>query len=284
MGLAHKLYYLMLLSGTSQLELAKQTKIERSTLTKILNGTTTKPSVETLFTLAKYFNVEATELFEVMNSNTTNTDYTQKHLLSENLNTLMKIKHIESAQHLGKIVNIPTHIIADIVNGKTTNPKMKTLQNIANCFNVSIPQLCGIDPLPINNVTNSISLSQISVPIINIDHVSQFLKNDKVTNIPHIEVNLEKTSNKYFAIEILDNAFFPDILAGTVLIFCSGILPKKNDLLITSNENSPIIYKQLGIENNKIILKQVGGKNKININILDIEIYGVVVQQIINRI
>lgn len=283
MNLASKLHYLMLLKGTSQLELANQTKIERSTLTKILNGSTTKPTVETLFTLAKYFNVEVTELFELMNTNTTDSNHSKKYLLSERLNILMKIKNIDTVQHLGKIINIPTHIITDILNGKTTNPKMKTLQNIANYFNISIPQLCGIDPLPINYETSSISLSQISVPVININQISQFLTNGKINNVSYIKVNLDKTSNKYFAIEILNNKFFPDILSGTVLIFCTNTLPKKNDLLVISMNKLPIIYKLLGIENNKYVLKQAGNTNKIIINNSDIKVYGVVVQQIINR-
>ena len=283
MNLASKLHYLMLLSGTSQLELANQTKIERSTLTKILNGSTTKPTVETIFTLAKYFNIEVQELFEAMNSSNTDINHMQKYSLSERLNILMEIKKIDTVQHFGKIVNIPTHIIADILNGKTTKPKMKTLHNIANYFNVSIPQLCGIDPLPINYATSPISISQISVPIININQIPQWLANSKITNIPHIKVNLDKTSDKHFAIEILDNQFFPDILAGTVLIFCTNTPPKRNDILIASNNKSSMIYKHLGVENDTVILKQAGSTNKIEMNSTDIEIYGVAVQQIINR-
>src|SRR5579863_2199767 len=100
MTFASKLHYLMLLSGVSQIELANQTKIERSTLTKILNGSTLKPKIDTVFTLAKYFNVDITELLDAMNMSDTNIKLKQNYPLSGVLKNLMDARNISNAHQL----------------------------------------------------------------------------------------------------------------------------------------------------------------------------------------
>nr|MBP9742718.1 helix-turn-helix domain-containing protein [Burkholderiales bacterium] len=50
MSLANKLKYLMAQLEVTANDIALNTNIERSTLTRILNGTTTRPQLETVYT------------------------------------------------------------------------------------------------------------------------------------------------------------------------------------------------------------------------------------------
>src|SRR6185437_7190311 len=284
MTFANKLHYLMLLGGVSQIELANQTKIEKSTLTKILNGATLKPKIDTVFTLAKYFNVDITELLDAMNMNDSNIKFKQDFTLPEVLKNLMESRDISNAHQLGKKAGLPANIIIDILTGRTTNPKIKTLQILANFFSISIPQLCGIDVLPPNYEAAAIATSQISVPKLNLQQIPLWLSGGKlIDNITYLNVNLPPIKEKQYAVAIQDNRYFPDLLVGTTLILGAEVLPRNNDLVVALVDKLISIYEQMDTRDNKVVLREAGSKNEIEVAQSNLKILGTVMQQIINR-
>lgn len=277
MTLAKKLHYLMLLGGVSQIELAFQTKIERSTLTKILNGSTLRPKIDTIVTLAKYFNVEITELINTMDNNESGEILIKDSCLSNVLNKLMLREGIKNAHQLAKITNIPTNVIIDILTKKTSNPKIKTLQTLADFFNIPIPQLCGI------RSASPISIPSLKVPLLQFEQIQSWLAGEKFDNtLSYINTNSPSSNNPAYAIEIQDNRFFPDLFAGNFIILSTTTLPKNKDLLLIAVNNSISIYEQISTHNNQTIFREAGNKEKISIDNTEFETLGVIVQQVIN--
>jgi transcriptional regulator with XRE-family HTH domain len=111
----NKLKYLMLLSGVSSQELALATQIERSTLIKILNGSTARPRIDTIHSLAKYFNVDISELIDIHDSDL-KVPISQAKELKSILANLMTINGINSATLLTKYTGISASMICDILN------------------------------------------------------------------------------------------------------------------------------------------------------------------------
>lgn len=284
MTLSQKLHYLMLSSGVSQIELSNQIKIERSTLTRILNNSTTQPKIDTIYTLAKYFNVDVVELLDSMqNINQVDSNIKQSNIQMV-LKKLMITFDISNASTLSRKTGLPTNALRDILNGKTVNPKIKTLQVLANFFNVSIPQLCGIDTLPEIDNLISTPLIQKMVPLLNFDQIEQWLAgNISDSKLPYISVNVHYENKKQYAVEIQDNRFFPDFLTGNILLIDSMLSPIDNDLMIVLYNKIILIYQQIKSTQDIAILRQAGTKTKITINYSSFIVLGTIIQQIINR-
>ena len=66
--------------------------------------------------------------------------------IADVLNNLLKKHNLNSAR-LGSLIDIPRATITNIATGKTIDPRVSTLQAIADHFNVTVGQLLGREML-----------------------------------------------------------------------------------------------------------------------------------------
>lgn len=279
MVLSDKLRYLMMNAVISQQQLAEETKIERSTLTKILNGSTLKPKTDTIYTLAKYFNVNIEELLneeKPLSKISTKDEKT----IQEILQMLMKKNQISTISLLHKYIGVPISVLSDILNGKTTNPNIKTLQAIATFFNITIPQLCGVDSITSTKKTQTCA-SMVTIPILLLSQINQWKNGEEIENKNYIKSTGEFKDNVY-AVSLNNNLFKPDFLNGSLLIIDSEKLNEHNFIICKVN-NVISIYEIIAITNLLITLREAGTYKSITTNNSEIEILGTVVQEILNK-
>jgi transcriptional regulator with XRE-family HTH domain len=281
MALAARIYYLMLQAGISQTILSEQTKIERTTLTRILNGTTEKPKLETLINLAKYFKVDISELLNDRDN--------FEPILSIQIvmRELMRINGIPNSFALAKLTHLPRSTISEILKGRTLHPKIKTLQVLSDFFEVTIPQLCGYEPISgLQEFNPQTSNNNYSVPLLEIDSIINWINSPKRSPfVNYINVSGENITNLAYAIKIKDNKYFPDVMIDNVLIVDGNIQPKSGDLVIcTLNNRAVSILEQISINDDLIKYREAGTKTIIEVPLTDVNFMGVVIQRIIKRI
>lgn len=281
MALAEKLYYLMLQSGVSQIVLSEQTKIERTTLTRILNGTTEQPKLETIISLANFFKVDISEFLD------DNINLQPSVSIQIVLRELMRLNNIPNSFALSKQTNLPRSAISGILSGKTQKPKIKTLQVLSEFFKITILQLCGVDKIyGVQELNTAVISESHLVPILEIDEIKDWITNPKsLPNVTFINVNGENISNLAYAIKIKDNKYFPDIMLNNILIADKEVTPSNNDLVICELNNRTVsIFEQISVNSNIIKYREAGTKTLIEIPLLDVVVLGVIIQKIINRI
>ena len=70
-------------------------------------------------------------------------------VMSDILNRLIKKNNLSESK-LAKIIKVPKSTINRLTSGKTANPRVSTLIEIADYFNISLDQLMGKQPLNID--------------------------------------------------------------------------------------------------------------------------------------
>lgn len=279
MSLADKIHFLMLQTGISQIELAKKTSIERSTITKILNGSTLTPKLETIFTLAKFFQVDVEDLLtDKYNKQKCPVNIPLKTILKE----LMDAYKISNAYTLHQKTGIPANALGDILSGKTINPKIKTLQVLSEFFNISIPQLCGLDPLPTKDSLLPVNTKNFRVPLLSFEQIELFLQGNFHSN-NYISTTLSQTNKKQYAIEVAEDIYFPAILPGNIIVLDINIAPEKNDYVIGKTIEGIEIYKFIEKQDSSIMLYKISADEVLEFPDSQISLLGTVIQQIINR-
>jgi transcriptional regulator with XRE-family HTH domain len=141
--LSKNLKFLMLNAGISTKVLSKKTNINRSTIIKILNGTTNNPRIETIYTIANVFNVSPSELYrDKLFPIESNLDLPNS--FKDKLYSLMMKDGIKTKKDLSKLSGVPYSVIEDIFLEKTNIPNTETLYKFANFFNISATDLKSI--------------------------------------------------------------------------------------------------------------------------------------------
>jgi len=279
--LAYKLKYLMLEAGVSPRELSLATNIDKSTLIKILSGVTTNPRVETIHTLAKYFKVGISELIDESYT----TEFAIKPSSSDLQNilkSLMQVNGVASLSLLHKYTGISLSILSDILTGKTKHPHMKTLQQLASFFNVTVTQLSGMEAIP-KNKTASITTEKISIPVFDINHVEKWISGKLTEASAYSSTSRKIIGSKSYAIIITDNKLMPDFMNNQVLIIDNEGSITKNSFLVCKIENKTSIYECIDLVEDLITLRAAGQFECINTAPDQVNLLGVVVQQISNK-
>lgn len=171
--------------------------------------------------------------------------------LSHNLSTLLK-KHNLSANRLANILNIPLMTIRRLLSGETADPRISTLQLIAQYFDISIDFLMGEDN-PINapflKRHTPFYVPKLSWEIAKkINHIheldlSQWKEWQAVSSIePHA---LGKNT---FALESRP-FMYPRFPQGAIFIIDPNIEPSDGDIvLVKIKENNELTLRDLIID------------------------------------
>lgn len=278
--LAYNLQKLMLNAGLSSKKLADIVNVNRSTIIKILNGSTPTPRVETVFSLANYFNISVTELLgeeEHKLQDLKNTVLPNK--IKENILYLMHSNKIKGVTELSHLSKIPYSVIEDIMLGNTTSPQIRTLQKLSDFFSIRITQLLGLEDLSGVLTTQA---EAVRIPVYDITSLKSY-RSDNKSCIPinHIEA-FRKNKNNSFAIFISTDKLLPDFSKGDLLIIDTEEEPRTNDFIIAAVEKITEIFECIQIGVGFMFLKKAGSFDATKIMRENVEVIGVVIQKMVN--
>lgn len=280
MSLVTNIEYLMQMKNITAQELSNETNIDRSTLTRILNGSTTKPRLETIHTLAKYFNVSTESLLNNQYNNEIPCSQSSinKKNLREILTWLMSKTGIVNLSMLHKYTNIPLSVLSVILSGKTEKPNVRTLQKLSNFFNLTVPQLMGNEIIP-DSFQLTLNPDRKTIPIIPFINTIKYLRKE-LTTYDYFNVNRPTLDEAAFAIKIESDQFEPDFSQNQILVV-DNYKPENGDFIIAEEDNKISIY-EYKIDNFEQYIRIAGTLKWRGFNLGKTKIYGVIVQQIIN--
>lgn len=162
--------------------------------------------------------------------------------LSDNLKKLMWQGRLNETE-LARQVCISQPVIHRLAKGETTNPNVDTLRPIAKFFDISLEQLIGDEPLPLDKPQQgSASL-------------------DKWRDIPEIsweEALHWKHNDKPYALRVLDNTMEPRFLPNTLLIVDPTLTPNNGDFVVVNFPDQSIaLFKQILFDGQDVYLKSL---------------------------
>lgn len=205
--------------------------------------------------------------------------------LAENLKLLLDKHKINSSQ-LSMASGVDKPRISRLLSGKTTNPQIDTIQPIAEFFGVTIDQLVGSSPLPMEaSYGIVVPVDRLLIPIIEWRNAPYWLE-IKDRFLPKRTIDAKSNiSSDAFALVIENETYEPKFSAGTILIVDPTEKPKSRDYIITNDPlNDDITIRQLIIEKNKNFIKFVGGSFKMEKIEPVFKCFGVVVEMHSNMI
>lgn len=280
--LAYNLKKLMLNSGISSKKLSDILKINRSTLIKILNGTTPNPRIETIHTIANYFKISAHEL--IGGGETKAEEFGETPLpgkIKETILKLMEYSDIKTPKVLSNLSGIPYSVIEDVLLDKTTVPNINTLKKFANFFNVSVTQLLGFEEY---QHLAPLTTEEINIPVFSSDMIQDFSHSsrEKLVPINHVRSFRKNNTNNIFAFVITTDSLRPDFSRDELLFIDAKELPRMNDFILAKVDGNTNIFECINIGTDFIYLKTAGTFDAKKFNKSDVKFLGVIIQKILN--
>ena len=155
--------------------------------------------------------------------------------LIHNLRLLMRKRDINDAE-LSRRTDIPQATIHKLLSGKTTDPRISTLNILANYFGLSVDAL----------YSNSLSENETQVPearAVPIISWEECVKNDPTTNLTPNNWNkwviIEKSENKNIYGLITKPSMEPRFPRGLLLIVDAQIRPSDGDFVVVQYPQTP---------------------------------------------
>ncbi len=159
---------------------------------------------------------------------------------------------------------------------------MKTVQVLANFFNLSVAQLMGLEEIPPYKIAE-INPAKNALPILEISQTEQWLSGELKIIKSYLNLTRQLIGNKSFSVIVPDARFDPEFTKNNLLIIDDEAKPKTKDFIIGKfNKNKTSIYEFT--DQNGVFIREAGKYEIIHImNMKQLNIFGVVIQQIINR-
>jgi SOS-response transcriptional repressor LexA/DNA-binding Xre family transcriptional regulator len=222
--------------------------------------------------------------------------------LSEVIKKLLLNAGISEAE-LARRTTMPTATLNKLKTGTIDDPRLSTLQTIANYFDITIDQLIGKQPI-LNNIVNEKN-KIVKVPILQqhdlIRYVNHSLNNNLSSNSPDIP-DIAQQNNEYneyimvdidcdeatyaikdklFAIQVLGESMYPRFEDNS-LIICSTLKKAQNrDFVISYIKSSnTFVFRQIFLDVQMMILKAINPDFSVIQMSQDDYIMGVVIQVI----
>ena len=177
---------------------------------------------------------------------------TSMNTLSENLRNLMWEFRISESE-LARRVGISQPVIHRIAKGLTQNPNVETLRPIVKYFSISLDQLLGDAPLPIESLRSGSYPRRkhwTAVPLLTWRQ-AVFWDQLSADFNPLQRANTEtEVSDNAFALQVEDHSFAPIFTKGTFLIVDPNIAPQADDhlLVLIKAQDEVNIFRSLAGE------------------------------------
>lgn len=156
-------------------------------------------------------------------------------ILIENLNHFAKAENIHEAE-LARQTNIPQPTLHKILTGKTTDPRISTLQILADYFGVTLDTLYTKTDLSRHRG----ALKGKPIPIISWSDCITYravIKKLSPANWKSWIITDREPADHFFALQS-KSAMEPHFPKGTILIVDTRVTPKDGDLVVMHFENT----------------------------------------------
>lgn len=198
--------------------------------------------------------------------------------LAKNLSYLIKI-HKLSIDKLAVLLNMPPMTIRRIITGETTDPRISTLQAIANYFNISLDVLLSN---PEQSLLLENNFNQYNVPVIYwkdiIEYINSNFETSTIKKIQQVTMPKHENYSNLFAIESKPymNYIYPQ---GTIFVITTEITPIDGDMILVKFiETNEISLRKLQIDPPELYFHQISNnKDIIKYNQNNHSIIGIVV-------
>lgn len=235
---------------TSEAALARFIDIPQPTLYRLLAGKTNKPNQKIIKKIADFFNVSVADL--IVDDSILEDVYipeTERYHRSAGavLRYLMQDIGNISEGELFRRTGVPQPTIHRILSGMTPNPRMESIEPLAEFFNISTDQMLGRVPLPKDRIPGSftaIATTKKVVPLLNWREIVNW---PEITKKSDFKVDREWITSESgitgsaFALKIMNTDYFPEFRKNTVIILDCSREPKNGDFvlgLLTKNNES----------------------------------------------
>lgn len=160
---------------------------------------------------------------------------TKKWTTSEILKSLMFKRGIKSAE-LARLTGLPQPTVHRIVEGDSMRPHPDSLTALAQFFDLTIPQLKGIEPIDSLEVKieNPMPQGWHKIPVYSWADVVNFAKSNKTEvqkgraeTLTNADVN-----DAGFLIELADESMYPQFPAGTEIIINTDYEPMDREMVV----------------------------------------------------
>jgi transcriptional regulator with XRE-family HTH domain len=208
-----------------------------------------------------------------------------KHSLGNVLTSLMTECEIDDI-FLSKQTGIPVSTLSRLRTNADSNPTAHTLRPIAKFFDISIGQLLGDEPLPLDRIPGThvpTPFVTTKIPVLKWDWIDDW-KNGTIEkykpDMTHWVSTERNVSEKAFALTVQTDSLGLPFRKGSLLIIESEKIPNDGDLiLIKMSSSEPIVLKQIVRDGNDIYVKSVNPELKgIKLISNDASFYGVLIE------
>lgn len=205
--------------------------------------------------------------------------------LGSNLKLLLQKAHL-SENELARRTGISQQIINRILSGENKNPKIATLNPIANYFMISISQLIGDEFFDKEVSLNILHRGWREIPLIDFNNILGSALNELILESNSKVIADIDYSENIFALKMNDDSMEPKFSKGSILIFDSKreVLTGDYGLLIIDKK---ILIRQVFLKNEKFYVKSLNPNcDNYKITMIDVpyKCLGVLLQSITHHI
>lgn len=270
--LSLKITNLMALKNISSVsELARLVKVSQSTLHSLLTGKTKKFDQEILQKIASFFCIPVNQLLENNSLDDIYISNTERYHNSPSAVLRYLIQDVGniSEGELFRRTGVPQPTIHRILSGMTPNPRVESLEPLAEFFNVSTDQLLGRMPLSQDRIPGSfsaITATKKVVPLLKWTEVIYWPEITKKSNFKSERewvISESGIAGSAFALNIATTDYAPEFRKGTTIIVDFSRIPKEGDFVLGwHTKNTIALLGEFRIEKNKKLLRPLSQPEK----------------------
>jgi len=190
-------------------------------------------------------------------------------------------RHRINATELAKRIDLPQPTIYRLLAGKTEDPKLSTLSNIADYFSISIDQLLGKVSLDMHGSGQTGISRSLSIPIISWQHAinpTEYIANLNANNYTDWLTIDGDASDSSFGLRSKPS-MEPRFHAGSILIVDPKLSPCDGDLVVVYyNGTTEATIRQIVLDGLKQKLQSLVNSSEFEILNEKVSLVGVVIQ------
>src|SRR3990167_10592030 len=244
-------------------ELARLVKISQPTLHRLLAGKTKNPDQKIMQKIANYFHIPVNQLLAnnpLEKTYISNVDRFHAEPSAVLRYLIQDIGNISEGE-LFRRTGVPQPTIHRILSGMTPNPRMESIEPLAEFFNVSTDQMLGLVPLPKDRVSGSFAATMATkkvVPLLNWMEVAYW---PDIVKDPDFKTGREWVTSESgikgsaFAVKVMSSDYLPDFRAGTTIVVDCSRKPKEGDFVLGVMKRKKVaVLGQFIVENFQEVL------------------------------
>jgi len=279
---------LMMINGiSSEAELARCIHVPQATLHRLLAGKTLKPNHKIIKKIAEFFDVSVNHLLvDNPGENIYISEAERYHdSPSSVLRYLMQDIGSLSEGELSRRTGVPQPTIHRILSGMTPNPRMESIEPLAEFFNVSSDQMLGRIPLPKDRVSGSFAATMATkkvVPLLSWMEVAYW---PDIVKHPDFKIGREWVTSESgikgsaFAVKVKSSDYLPDFRAGTTIVVDYSRKPKEGDFILGVMKGKKVaVLGQFMIERSREVLLDLSKNETVLVIGKNVSLCGVIAE------